>query len=137
MRRLWPSVSNSALGLFCAHSLSMRSLSHTIGSVAIGVMLSTGLLACSSFSPDEPPLPDSTMVEVLTELQLAEARARTYGDVDFAVLRDSVLLHYGVSDARFESALHYYSERPSAYLPIHTAVEDSLETGRRRLMQGN
>lgn len=114
----------------------MRSFHRTVvGGVLVSTLLSISLLACSSFAPDEPPLSDSTMVEVLTELHLAEARARTYGDTLFTALRDSVLLRYDVSTPRFEEALQYYSEHPSAYLAIHRAVEDSLETGRQRLLE--
>ena len=113
----------------------MRSLPRTIGSLLLGLALSSSLFACSSFSPDEPPLPDTTMVEMLTELHLAQARARIHEDSVFVPLRDSILLHYGVSQTRFERALRYYSDHPSAYLPIQSAVEDSLEMGRRQLLE--
>lgn len=112
----------------------MRSSLSPVGGVLLSMLLSGSLLACSSFNPDEPPLPDSTMVEVLTELHLAKARASTYGDTLFTAQRDSILRHYGVSDVRFDEALRYYSERPSEYLPIHRTVEDSLEAGRQRLL---
>jgi hypothetical protein len=99
------------------------------------MLLSGSLLACSSFTPSDPPLSDSTMVEVMTELHLAKARANTYGDTLYTALRDSILRQHSVSDARFDDALRYYSERPSEYLAIHRAMEDSLEAGRQRLLE--
>ena len=113
----------------------MHSPLSQIGGVLVSMLLSGSLLACSSFTPNDAPLPDSTMVEVMTELHLAKARSNTYGDTLYTALRDSILRRHSVSDARFDEALRYYSERPSEYLTIHRAMEDSLEAGRQRLLE--
>lgn len=87
------------------------------------------LAACSVFSPDEPSVDDETLVQVLTELHLVEARAtREDTSVDPA-LRDSVFTHYGVTEEQVDAAIEYYSDRPSAYESIYEAVTDSLRTG--------
>lgn len=113
----------------------MRTPTHVVGGLLICLGLCGSLMACSSFSPQEPPLPDSTFIEVLTELHLARVRVNLYEDTTVVALRDSILSHYGVPSQQFEEALRYYSERPSAYAPIHGAVQDSLEEGRKRLMR--
>ena len=113
----------------------MRNATHVIGGLLLCLGLCGALTACSSFSPEEPPLADSTFVDVLTELYLAQGRVTMYEDTTVVALRDSVFSHYGVSQTQFDQALRYYSERPSAYMTIHDAVQDSLEEGRKRLLE--
>lgn len=113
----------------------MRFRSFDIGRLLLAGLLVGSLLGCSSFSAEEPALPDSTLVDVLTELHLAQVRVDLYKDTSFTALRDSILAHHGVSEARLERALHYYSERPDEYVPIYGAVQDSLEAGRQRLLE--
>lgn len=113
----------------------MRHVAHVISGLLLCLGLCGALTACSSFSPQEPPLADTTLIDVLTELHLAQVRVDTYEDTTFVALRDSVFSHYGVSHTQFEHALKYYSKRPSAYVAIHEAVQDSLEAGRKRLLR--
>lgn len=89
--------------------------------------LLSGLLVsgCSSFSPEEPPIPDSTFVRVLTEFHLASARAQTDQD-SLPGVRDSILARYGVDETHLQAAIDYYSERPAAYESLYDAVLDSL-----------
>lgn len=111
----------------------MRVVRQTIGMLLLCLGVSGSLAACSSFSPEEPPVADSTFIEVLTELHLAAARVEVYADTTLSVLQDSIFAHYGVPRGRFERALTYYSEHPTAYETIYRAMQDSLDAERMRL----
>lgn len=113
----------------------MHNAAHMLRGLLLCLGLCGALTACSSFSPQEPPIADTTFIDVLTELHLAQVRADIYDDSTVVALRDSVFSHYDISQTQFERALTYYSERPSTYISIHEAVQDSLEAGRKRLMQ--
>lgn len=113
----------------------MRTPIHVIGGLLLCITLSSSLVACSSFSPDERPLPDSTLVDVLMEFHLAQVRTHHFGDTTFVALRDSILSHYDIPEAQLEEALRYYSRHPSAYASLHDAVRDSLEAHRQRLLR--
>lgn len=110
-------------------------VAHVMGVLLLGIGACTGLTACSSFSPAEPPLADSTLVTVLTELHLAQVRVDMMQDTTLTALRDSIFSHHGVPREQFEQALRYYSERPEAYVSLYGAVRDSLDQGRKRLMR--
>ena len=83
-----------------------------------------GLMGCSVFS-ERPPVPDDTLVEVLTEMHLVAARY-TVQDSLPPGLRDSVLAHHGLSHDEFDAALAYYSRHPEAYKTVQESVVDSL-----------
>lgn len=89
----------------------------------IGAVLLGG---CSSFTAEEPPMADSTLVRVLTEFHLASAREQIQNDSSLVGLRDSILSTYGVTEAELQSAIDYYDERPGAYESLYGAVLDSL-----------
>lgn len=112
----------------------MRPALRTIAQLLVMGVLCCTALACSSFSPDEPPIPDSTLIEVLTELHLAAARTEVRKDPPLA-LRDSILARYGVDEARLRAATEYYSKHPAAYESLYDAVLDSLNTHRSTLHQ--
>lgn len=111
----------------------MRAVLHSLAVALLGLGLAVSLGACSSFAPDEPPVADSTFVNVLAELHLAAARAQLYEDTSLVALQDSIFARYDVPRERFEEALTYYSERPSAYQTIYEAMQDSLDAERTRL----
>ncbi|WP_456424510.1 DUF4296 domain-containing protein [Rhodocaloribacter sp.] len=94
------------------------------------LLLATVLPACSSFSSPEPPVADSTLVEVLIDLQLASARSDLYRDVPPGT-RDSVLADHGLTEADFEAAMRYYSEHPEAYVEIYTTVLNRINEERQ------
>ncbi len=94
------------------------------------VLLATTLPACSSFSTPEPPVADSTLVEVLIDLQLASARSDLYHDLSPG-MRDSVLTRHGLTEADFEAAMRYYSERPEAFVEIYTTVLNRINEERQ------
>lgn len=86
--------------------------------------------ACSSLSPETPPVQDSLLVEVLIDLHLATARANLYPDLP-PVPRDSVLAHHGLTPADYEAVLHYYTEHPDAYVELYTKVLNRLNEERQ------
>jgi hypothetical protein len=99
------------------------------GIVAAGLLAgAAGLGGCSALTSEAPPVADSTFVETMVELHLLRARHEFYRDgrQDLEALRDSVLLRHGLTEARFEAALRYYSKRPEAYEALSTAVVDTL-----------
>ncbi len=96
----------------------------------LAVLLAAMLPACSSFSTPEPPVADSTLVEVLVELQLVSARSDLYRDVPPGT-RDSVLVRHGLTKADFEAAMRYYSEHPETFVEIYTNVLDRINEERQ------
>lgn len=108
----------------------MRVVTHAIAALLLSLGLSSSLMACSSFTPEEPPVADSTFIQVFTELHLAAARVQAYEDTSLTALHDSIFAHYGVSRTRFEQALKYYSKHPSAYVSIYNTMQDSLDAER-------
>lgn len=95
--------------------------------VLLTVLLLTlaGSTACSTFSADDAPLPDTTFTQVLIGLHLSEARNAHVGAIPSG-LRDSVLARHGVSRRDFETTLHYYSRHPDAFEGLYDTVLDSL-----------
>jgi len=93
------------------------------------------LPACSSITSEEPPIADSTMVEVLIELHLADARLDLQLDRIPAV-RDSILFKHGLDEPRFLQILDYYAEHPEEYTALYTTVLDRLSDERLRQGEG-
>jgi len=101
----------------------------------IGAVLvcSLALPACSSFSSGRPPIPDSTLTDVLVEMHLVNSRLQL--DVDTLTVRpfpDSVLAKYGVDRPQLEETLRYYSRRPGAFSSLYEGVIDTLNATQRR-----
>jgi hypothetical protein len=89
------------------------------------LLASVGSTACSTFSPSEPPLPDTTMTKVLVELHLANARSNHVGTIPPG-LKDSVFARYGIERSEFESTLRHYSRHPDAFDALYNTVIDTL-----------
>ena len=83
------------------------------------------LTGCSGFADERPPVADSTMVEVLAELHLAQSRLEVVGDLPDAT-RDSIFGRYGLDEAEYEAAMAYYAEHPEAYREIYDHLLDRL-----------
>lgn len=111
----------------------MRAAFRQIAIVLLGLGLMGSLGACSSFSPEEPPMADSTFIEVLTELHLAATRVQIYEDTTLTTLQDSIFAHYDVPRERFERTLAYYSKHPTTYQTLYEAMQDSLNAEQTRL----
>ncbi len=90
------------------------------------------LPACSALPSEEPPVADSTLVDVLIELHLAKARAETQPG-EAPDLREAVLTRYGLSEARFNAAMDYYAEHPEEYLDLYDTVLDRFGEERAAL----
>ncbi len=99
-----------------------------------GVLMLGG---CSSFSPEEPPVADSTLVRVLTEFHLVAAREQIQNDSTLIDLRDSILQTYSVREAELRAAMAYYDERPGAYESIYSDVLDSLSAYQSELRRSS
>ncbi len=114
------------------HSEPTTSLAQRLASGALVIGLLT-LSACSAFTSDEPPISDSTMVEVLIELHLVNARLELQYDRQPAV-RDSILFKYGLDAQRFQDVMAYYADHPEAYSAIYTTMLDRISA--ERIQQG-
>ena len=83
------------------------------------------LAGCSALDFDAREVPDSTLVDVLVELHLVEARI----DAGFEVpvgLRDSIFQHYEVTEEAVTATLEYYVEHPQEYLQLMEDVQERL-----------
>ena len=89
------------------------------------------LAACSDLASEAPPVPDSTMVDVLVVLHLAEQREALQADLSPA-LRDSVLARHGLDTATYADAIAFYAAHPERYAGLYEDVIERLETERRR-----
>ena len=91
------------------------------------------LSACSAITSEEPPISDSTMVEVLIELHLTNARLELQHDFIPAAL-DSILFKHGLDRQRYRAIVDYYADHPEEYSALYTIVLDRLSD--ERLKQG-
>lgn len=83
-------------------------------------------LACSPFTAEEPPVADSTLVEVLIELHLAQARTEAEEAPLPPAARDSIFARHEVDVDRFHAAMDYYARHPDAYLTLYDRVLNRL-----------
>jgi len=93
------------------------------------VFLLLGLGACSPFLSEEPPLSDSTMVEVLIELHLARARHDIQQDLP-PTLHDEILDAYRLTEQQFQETMAFYVDHPETYTAVYTRVMDRLAAER-------
>ena len=91
----------------------------------LALLLLGGGVGCSTPVSTEPPIPDSTLVDVLVDLHVLEARDETLGDVPPALF-DSVLTRHGLDSTRYNASLRYYSRHPEAYRDLYDDVIDRL-----------
>ena len=89
------------------------------------------LPACTGKAPTEvaAPIADSTMIQLIIELHLAEARSQLSATSQTAK-RDSIFLHYDVNADEFEAAMAYYSSNPEVYVSIYSEALDKLSDER-------
>lgn len=95
------------------------------------VLVSFTLLSagCSFLDEDEPPVSHETMVQLVVELNLVEARA-TYTGESIEALRDSVLGEYGINRELYAEAVAYYARRSREFTNIYDQAMDSLSINR-------
>ena len=87
------------------------------------------LPACTALPTEAPPVADSTMVDVLLEMHLAQARAERYSDVSSELLRD-ILARHGLDEEQFDEAMRYYADHPQQYVSLYDDVLDRLNAER-------
>jgi hypothetical protein len=97
------------------------------------ILAGWGLTACTEESGTAPPIPDSTLVHVLTDLHLAGARDELFVDVP-AGRRDSIFVHWAINEADFSKTLVYYADHPEAYLKVYDQVLDLISAQRSRYL---
>lgn len=105
----------------------------------VRILLGTGLLVglgataaslvgCGS-ETETNTIADSTMVDLLVELHLANARIEIT-DRPLPVPRDSILRSYGVDSTAFSEAISYYAHNPDEYSRVYGRVLDRLSAER-------
>lgn len=88
----------------------------------VGLLLAA---ACAPGEPAAPDLPDSTFVDALVALHLADARADYTGEPADS-LRADALARHGLDTLAFRRALQHYAAHPEAYLPLYDEALDRL-----------
>ena len=101
------------------------------------------LAACSSGKElPEGVLPEQRMVEILIELQIAEAKISNYQadpGVQLALFQDfeaRILQEAGVDSTTYKNSYSYYLKDLERLNNIYTAVKDTLEKRRMNAEQG-
>ncbi|MEX0747176.1 MAG: DUF4296 domain-containing protein [Rhodothermales bacterium] len=90
-------------------------------------------LGCAK--PETPPVADSTMVDLLIEFHLVNARYEVSENQPLH-LRDSILARYGVDSATFVRAASFYADNPDRYDQVYSRVLDRLNVERLSLPAG-
>lgn len=93
------------------------------------MMVLLSLSACISTAEEPPAVPDSTLVDVLVGLHLAEARAELRSEVPEG-LRDSILARHQLDVERFETLMDYYVAHPDSYAVLYRKVLNHLSNER-------
>lgn len=75
------------------------------------------------------PIADSTMVDILVELHLLNARMQVT-ERPFVGARDSIFQGYGIDSTTYANALSYYVDHPAEYASIYGRVVDELTAER-------
>lgn len=99
----------------------MRLLSLILAAVLLGTSA-----ACTLVEEDAPPLDEDTLVVVIADLHLLEARADLEGEALPPGARDSLFAYHGISAQAYGAAVDYYAERPRAYHALYRRVVDRL-----------
>jgi hypothetical protein len=96
----------------------------------IGTLLGLFVLLCGCETRSERSLvvSDSTLVEVLADLHLADARSRLPGMP--AGLRDSVLISHGMDSVSFRQAMTPFEDHPEDLVNLYNSVLDRLNAAR-------
>lgn len=95
------------------------------------VMMLISVTGCSD-QRREPPLDDSTMVEVMIELHLALARAEVTNRMP-AGIRDSIFAEYGIDSSAFAETISHFAAEPDEYGRLYGSVLDRLSMERTPL----
>lgn len=92
------------------------------------LFLALPVAGCADTEEREIVVPDSTMIVVLADLHLADARARLPDQAKGT--RDSVLAHHGLDSTVFEAAMDGLLAHPQELTRMYDAVLDRLNAAR-------
>ncbi len=75
------------------------------------------------------PVADSTMIDVLIEMHVLNARIHVT-DRPMEGARDSIFHRYGIDSSAFVRAMDYYARHPDQYAEVYGRVVDELAAER-------
>ena len=90
-------------------------------SVVMAAALLITAPACSVIETDVPPVPDSTMVAVMIDLHLLNARSELQRDTEDS-LRVNILAYHGLDTTQYAQAIEFYADEPERLLEIYAHV---------------
>ena len=97
--------------------------------MAIGFgLLLLSVAGCGGSQP-APPVADSTMAALLTDLH-ARAASRELFAEQAATGTDTLLAAHGLDQRRYRDAMRYYLEHPGAYAELYDMVIERLSAAR-------
>jgi hypothetical protein len=105
-------------------------------SLILAVVLLSPTAACTLLEDEQPPLDEDTLVVVIADLHLLEARADLEGETLPPSARDSLFAYHGISAQAYEETVAYYAERPRAYNALYRRVVDRLREDEMGVFEG-
>lgn len=98
------------------------------------VLMSLLLLSCNNRPKDV--LSDDKMVDLLADMQLAEAMQQNLGTLPDSIRQDMgarILAYHGVTKAEFDSTMLWYAKNMDRYRDLYKSVNKRLESKGRKL----
>ena len=102
------------------------------GLVLAGMGLALLAGSCAPASEDIPLIGENTLVELLIDFHLVEARLHEGHQVPIGV-RDSIFIVHNVDSIRYAETLRYYSNKPERYADVYNRVLERMNTERTPL----
>lgn len=103
-------------------------------------MLTLALLSAGCERRPKGVISEKKMVEVMTDMKLAESYAANFNTVESDSLprrlADAVLLKHGVSRADFDSTLVWYGRNFDRYVALYDKVEKRMESRQKDFLDG-
>ena len=96
--------------------------------VMLCVLVGLGTMGCGASDP-EPPVADSTMAGVLTDLHVHAAHQKLF-PATASTAPESLLAAHGLDQRRYTKAVRYYLDHPGAYAALYEAVIERLSAAR-------
>lgn len=102
------------------------------------LLLSVLVLACGSSEKPENLLPEEKMVDILTEVHLAESKISNMhlGGYDSSMviynyLEKKILKKYATDTGAYHASYHYYVKETEKYAEIYKQVQERLEKAQK------
>lgn len=106
----------------------LRGVASLRGAAWLPGLLALLLAGCVQTPERVVVIPDSTLVVVLADLHLADARARLPNQA--IGLRDTVLAFHGLNEAVFQEAMDSFDAHPEELTNLYNTVLDKLNATR-------